>query len=194
VKIIDNIKRNSGLKALSKSLRQVKRTKFVYNLVTARRIGIVSFLRNSKDFDEVLSFQHFLNNQHLNVTIIGYFPGKEIPQQLLLRKDANIFCKNDVNWYGKPKIDFIDDFCKQEYDILIDLTMEEVFPLRWISTLSKSKFKVGNLGYPGNPYDLIIDCEKSKGTNYLIDQIKHYLLILNNRFAQVEAEKETNTI
>ncbi len=191
MKILNNIKRKSGLKALAKSLRQVKRTKFVHNLVTARKIGIVTFLKNSKDFDEVLNFQHFLINQHMDVSILGYYPEKEIPQQLLLRKDTNIFCKKDVNWFGKPKNDFIDDFCKHEYDILIDLSMEEVFPLRWVSTLSRSKFKVGNLSYSGNPYDLIIDIEKPRGILYLIDQVKHYLLLLNNRFAQIETEKTT---
>lgn len=194
MKLFENIKRNCGLKALGKSLTAIKRTKFVHNLVTARRVALVTFIKNSNDFDEVIGFLSYLNNRHLNVSVIGFFPGKEIPPKMILRKDTGIFTRNDVNWYGKPRVEFVDDFCKQDFDILIDLSMEEVFPIRWISSLSKAKFKVGNLNYSGNPYDLIIDVEKSKGVSFLIEQIKHYLLLLNNRFAQVESEEKVPNI
>ncbi|NOU18916.1 MAG: hypothetical protein HOO91_15280 [Bacteroidales bacterium] len=191
MKIIDNIKRNAGLKALSKSLRTLQRNKFVHNLVTARKIAIVGLVNNNKDFDEINSLQKFLTEKNMQVEILLYYPGKEIPQQLLLRKGINIFNRNEVNWYGKPLIPFVDQFCRVEYDILIDLSLVEQFPIRWISSLSRSKFKVGSHSYVGNPYDLIINVDNKKEIPYLSEQIIHYLNILNNRFAQ---DKEDDTV
>jgi hypothetical protein len=192
VKIIDNIKRNAGLKALSKSLRTLKRNKFVHNLVTARKIAIVGLVNNNKDFDEINSLQKILTEKNMQVEILLYYPGKEIPQQLLLRKGINIFNRNEVNWYGKPLIPFVEQFCRVEYDILIDLSLVEQFPIRWISSLSRSKFKVGSHSYVGNPYDLIINVDNKKEIPYLSEQIIHYLNILNNRFAQDKEDDSVN--
>jgi len=188
VKLIDNIKRNAGLSALGKNLRTVKRNKFVHNLVTARKIAIIGVVTNIKDFDDITNLQKFLSDKNIQVDVLAYFPGKEIPQQLLLRKGINIFNRKEVNWYGKPLLPFVDQFCKVEYDILIDLSMMELFPIRWIATLSRSRFKVGSLSYTGNPYELIITVDSKKEISYLTEQVIHYLNLLNNRFAQDQDE------
>lgn len=192
MKIIDNIKRKTGLSALSKSLRTVKRNKYVHNLVTARKVAIVGVVKNPKEMDEIIGLQKYLIGLKMAVDICVYFPGKEIPQQLLLRKGINIFNRNEVNWYGKPILPFINDFCKVEYDILIDLSLFEWYPIRWISTLSRARFKVGSLSYTGNPYELIITIDSSKDITYLSEQIIHYLNLLNNRFAQEKEELQIN--
>jgi hypothetical protein len=75
------------------------------------------------------------------------------------------------------------------FDILIDLSTEEVFPLKWVVSLSKAKFRVGNLSYPDNPNDLIINIKPNEDLSYLISQIKHYLNLINNRFAQQDSEE-----
>lgn len=192
MKLIDNIKRNAGLSALSKSLKSVKRNKIVHNLVTARSIAIIGVVQTIKDFDDINSLQKILTEKNLQVEVLVYFPGKEIPQQLLLRKGINIFNRNEVNWYGKPLLPFVERFCKEEYDILIDLSMFELFPIRWIAALSRSRFKVGSLSYAGNPYELIISVDNQKEISYLSEQIIHYLNLINNRFAQ-EQDNLTNS-
>jgi len=79
-----------------------------------------------------------------------------------------------------------------EFDILIDLSLIEVFPIRWISTLSRSMFKVGCLSYAENPFELIISVENKKEIPYLSEQIIHYLNLLNNIPAQ-EQDYYSNT-
>lgn len=189
MKLIDNIKRNAGLSALGKNLKTVKRTKFVHNLVTARRVAILGVVNSLKDFDDITSLQKFLIEKNMQVDVLVYFPGKEVPQQLLLRKGINLFNKNVVNWYGKPLVPFVDHFCREEYDILIDLSMVELFPIRWITSLSRAKFKVGSLSYSGNPYELIINVDNKKDITYLSEQMIHYLNLINNRFAQEQDEQ-----
>ncbi len=191
MKLIDNIKRNTGLSALNKALKTVKRNKFIHNLVTARSVAIIGVVNTIKDFDDIAALQKFLVDKNMLVDIIVYYPGKETPQQFLFRKNINLFNKNEVNWYGKPLHPSVELFCRKEYDILIDLTLEETFPMRWIATLSRSRFKVGSLSYTGNPYELIITVDSRKEIAYLSEQIIHYLNLINNRFAQ-EQDDFTN--
>lgn len=192
MKLFDTIKRNSGLSALKKSLRNFKRDKVVYNLVTARKIAIVGVVNTTTDFDDIHNFQRFLAEKNIQVESLLFFPGKEIPPQLLMRKGITIFDRNEISWVGKPLNHGIDRFCQQEFDILIDLSLYETFTVRWISTLSHAKFKVGCLGYSGNPYDLIMSIDNNKQIPYLCEQIVHYLNLLNNRFAQDKDDYSAN--
>ncbi|PKP36017.1 MAG: hypothetical protein CVT98_09585 [Bacteroidetes bacterium HGW-Bacteroidetes-15] len=178
------LKSKIGHSRLSKQLKSLQRNKMVYNLDSARRIGIVFIASSDLVFEQAIGFMNFLKEKNLDVKLIAYYPGKEIPQQFLLRKNINVFTKKDLNWYYKPLATFADEFIQSEFDILIDLSMQEAFPLKWISSLSRAKFKVGNLSYFGNPYDLVINIKPEEKLDYLISQIKHYLHLINNRFAQ----------
>ena len=160
----------------------------VYNLDSARRIGIVFIASSDLVFEQALGFMNFLKEKNLEVKLIAYYPGKEIPQKFLLRKNINVFTKKDLNWYFKPLSTFADEFIATDFDILIDLSMQETFPLKWITSLSRAKFKVGNLSYFGNPNDLIINIKPQENLDYLITQIKHYLYLINNRIAQEKIE------
>lgn len=191
--MFSNFKSRIGHSRLNKHLRGITRKKMVYNLVSARKIGLIVYLTSEKDFNIALDFVNFLTKQNLSVDVLAYFPGKEIPQNYLLRKNLNVFCKKDLNWYFKPIQPFVEEFAAKEFDILIDLSMEEIFPLKWPATLSRAKFKVGNLSYYGNPNDLIINVKPNENLEYLISQIKHYLNLINNRFAQ-EAISITETV
>lgn len=184
--IIDKIKRNTGSKALSKSLRSLKRNKKVHNLASAHKIGLVGIVNSNKDFDDIMDLQRLLIGKNMQVDVLVYYPGKETPQQLLMRKGINIFNRTEVNWYGKPLIPYAEQFCRYEYDVLIDLSLIELYPVRWISTLSRAMFKVGSLSYSGNPFELIIDVDGKKEITYLSEQIIHYLNLLNNIPAQKE--------
>jgi hypothetical protein len=179
---------------MSKGLRSLKRTKIVHNLASAHKIGIVGVVNNSKDFEDITNLQKMLINKNMQVEMLVYFPGKEIPQQFLIRKGINIFNRKEVNWYGKPVMPYAEQFCKIEHDILIDLSLAEVFPIRWLSTLSRANFKVGSLIYDGNPFELIIDVDSRREIPYLSEQIIHYLNLLNNRSAQVEDYYSNNEV
>jgi hypothetical protein len=182
--MFSTLKSKIGHSRLSNRLKLVKRDKMVYNLVTARRIGLLINVSSDTVFNQALDFVNFLKQQNLEVCVLAYYPGKETPQQYLLRKNLNIFNKKELNWYYKPIAPFVEEFVKMEFDILIDLSTHEVFPLKWIASLSIAKFKVGNLSYYGSPNDLIINVKADSNLDLLISQMKHYLHLINNRFAQ----------
>jgi len=178
------LKSKIGHSRLRKRLKGVKRNRLIYNLDTARTIGIIFTATSDDVFNKALDFANFLHRKNLDVSVVAYYHGKETPQSFLLRKNVGLFNKKETNWYHKPLAPFVEEFVKKEFDILIDLSMQEVFPIKWIATLSRAKFKVGNLSYYGTPNDLIINLNPNDGVDYLIAQITHYLQIINNRFAE----------
>jgi hypothetical protein len=173
-----------GHSKLRKQLKGFKRSKMVYNLVSARKVGVLLSITSEQTFNLATELVNFLSKRNLDVCLLAHFPGKEIPQQFLMRKNVNVFNAKEVNWYGKPLAPIVQEFIDIDFDILIDLSMQEIFPIRWIATLSKAKFKTGFLLYYGSPSDLIINVKQDEELGYAIEQLKHYLQLINNRFEQ----------
>ena len=184
--MLKKLKLKIGLSKLRKLQKGLKRTKRVYNLVTARKIGIISCAESSFDFEIARKLVKILNDKNLEVCLFVYYPDKDIPQNFLTRNDTNVISIKDLNWYGRPISPLANSFQTMEFDILIDLSMVEVFPIRWICTLSSARFKVGCLSYIGNPNDLLINIKPDSDVDYYIRQLLHYLTLINNRFAQEE--------
>ena len=180
-----------GLSQLRKKKKLVTRQKMVHNFESARKIGIIFYASTGAEFDHAMGLVNFLTEKNIDVALLVYCPEKEVPQNFFLRKHSKVFTKKDLNWYNKPLPLFVEKFISINFDILIDLSMQEVFPLRWVATLSLAKFKVGALHYYGNPNDLMISLKSNQDIGFLITQIKHYLNLINNRFAQEKEWKES---
>jgi hypothetical protein len=87
----------------------------------------------------------------------------------------DFFSNEELNWYGKPQGMVIDNFLKEDFDILIDLTLTKFYPLTYLAVASPSKFKVGRTRTDVDVFDLTIDHSKDQGLEALIEQITHYL-------------------
>lgn len=149
--LIANYTLKFGLYKLKKQLRNHKRNKQVHNFESARSVGILCVATTDEVLDKAMELTNFLTHKNIEVCLLIYCPLKDVPQKFLLRKGVNVFNIKDINWYGKPMVPFADEFFGKDFDILIDLSLQEVFPIRWISSLSKAKFKVGALNFLGSP-------------------------------------------
>ncbi|MEE4196101.1 MAG: hypothetical protein V2I54_00525 [Bacteroidales bacterium] len=174
-----NIKRSIGKLSLKKNLRKNRRQLRVHNFNTAQTVGILFNSPDEESFRIVKDFLSFLSNNNLKVIALGYVPEKKIPENLLLRKGINFFCKKDLTWYYKPKNESVNQFILQDFDLLIDLSLKEYFPLYYIGQLSNASFKIGRQPEKYQYQDLMIDIGKNHSIDYLIEQIKHYLTIIN---------------
>lgn len=182
--MFNKLKLKVGHRRLRKALKGIKRNRLVYNLDTARTIGVLFNATSEEVYHHVANFSNQLLGRNLQVEMLAFFAGKEVPNSYLANPKLKLFTKRELNWYRKPCVPHVDEFIDKEFDILIDLSMEELFPLKWIATLSKSKFKVGNLSYYGTPNDMIINLKPNNDIEYLLSQVIHYLQLINNRFAQ----------
>lgn len=176
---IKDIKSKIGQFNLKKRLKHLNRQVKTHNFKTANSAGILFSSPDEESFDAIKDFLSFLSEQDMKVIALGYVPSKKIPQQFLMRKGINFYCNSDLNWYYKPKNELIDQFINQQFDILFDLSIHDYFTVNYVGSLSKAAFKIGK--QTDNAYqDLIFDVNKNKSVDFLIEQIKHYLNILNN--------------
>ncbi len=177
--MFSNIRHGVGNWVLRKNLKNHQRTKRVYNLTAARKIGILFDGTNHEDFDRVMEFYKFLKEKYINTHVLGYVIANDLPDKYLFKKDFNFILKKNLNWYYKPVSEEADKFINSNFDIMIDFTLKENFPCKYILALSRAHFKVGRFTSAEEFYDLMIHIDKGKGIDYFIDQVKHYLEVIN---------------
>jgi hypothetical protein len=67
---------------------------------------------------------------------------------------------------------------KKDFDLLFDLSLKDLFPVRYMTEISPATCKVGRYMESGR-YDLMIDVRENESVDYLIEQIRHYLPMLH---------------
>jgi hypothetical protein len=174
----DNIKRSIANYVLNKKLGKLKREKKLVNLHHAVNIGILYNVTSQTTFQIVKTLVKDLTTRQRQVMALGFVNRKSIPNYCIAANSGYHFNLRDLNWYGAPKNDYIHEFINKEFDILIDLSLDDVFVFNYISGLSRSKFKVGrhNDNYL-DCFDLMIKMEPNASLEAFIEQVVHYLVI-----------------
>lgn len=178
MKILGNLRQRYGYYLLEKRVAHLKRDRVLHNFESAKKIGVLFKLDgNTIDYEIISNFLEFLYSKKIEVSPLGFFEGKKMPHLYLHSKEIAIFSKKDLNIYFIPDKSFIKQFKETEFDILIDLSLNYSFPIKYISTLSKAKYKVGRLKQDEHQMDLTINITENK-LEYLIDQIKHFITLI----------------
>ncbi|MBL7139072.1 MAG: hypothetical protein ISS17_09890 [Bacteroidales bacterium] len=164
------LKRESG---------KVNRNRSMINLSGAKTIGILYPLFAIPDYKQVEAFVSELQQQHKEVKALGYLQYKELISRFLPKLAYDFFSQQQVNWYYKPVNKKVHDFIRRDFDLLIDLTMEEHLPLKFIAGLSRARCKVGRFSEENAKfYDLMIKIDPPQRLQEFISQVRHYLTII----------------
>ena len=167
MKFIDKIKPKIGHFVLNRTLKKIIRIKEVNNFDSAKTLGIVFNATQQNSYECIKNFISFLSEYELQVLALGFVNDNKIPDNYLYYKGFTFFSKKNLNWHFKPNDKDVDKFIDKQFDILIDFSLENYYPVQYIVGLSKAKFKVGRLSEKNNYYDLMIDIEKFKKPNFL---------------------------
>jgi hypothetical protein len=160
-------------------LREQKKTaayRHFYNFDTAKSVGVVFVLDGDKLKPDVVQLIDYLKQRKISYSVLGYWDNMEEPSGFTVGENISVMTKKDLNWYGKPRGEVVDNFLKQKYDMIIDFSKEEVYPIQYIISAAKVSTAVGGVYYENCPYNVIIDVKE--GNDYL-DQIRHYLSNIN---------------
>ena len=159
-----------------------KRDRKVISLNDAVTIGILFDPTDKEDYELVRKYVNYLKEMKKKVKAIGFYHTKEVPASTYSKLEFDYICLKDLNWYYYPSGVIIENFINEDYDILIDLNVNDHFPLHYISSLSKAKFKVGkNSGKGTSIFDMTIETGKDKGVKFLLRNLDTYLLMLNRK-------------
>jgi len=149
------------------------------NLEDARRIGILYTLDDVPDYERISAFVSQLQSEHKEVKALGFVKNRNLLQRFLPKLSYDFFSKRDLTWFYKPVHQQVRDFIEKEFDLLIDLSLQDSFPLKYISGLSRAMCRVGkfsenNLDF----YDLMIELKPSMTSEDYMGQVHHYLTII----------------
>jgi len=165
----------------NKELLKLSQNHKMINLEEAKRIGILYTLDDVPAYNLVSGFVSQLQHDHKEVKALGYVRDKSLISRFLPKLSYDYFSKKDINWFFIPIHSKVKDFIGKEFDILIDLSLQDTFTLKYISGLSRAFCRVGKYSEENTDYyDLLFDVKATLSLNDYIKQITHYLTVINH--------------
>ena len=189
MELFKNIRLKRGNAILQKKMARMKRTRFKGNINNAKSMGLIWDAINPDDFVTLSLFYQKMAERNIDVKIMGYFPGKNLPDKLTAIRYLTCLKNEDINITYRPVSAEANTFIKTQFNILIDINFNNIFPLKYISYLSNAGFKVGifDNGNKNPVYDLMMECNKSTDINTYLTQIIYYLEMINTG-AKIQGE------
>lgn len=158
-----------------RKLKSLKRKVQVSSFDTAETALILFNADLEEDVKPVENFLRFLQSHNIEVMALGYYPRKNDKINLYENDDYLYFHRKDINIRGAASDHKIKRLMVKDFDLLFDFNRKNIFPLKYISGLSRAKFKVGKANaYQKEICDLTIQL-KEDNLKELITQIKYYL-------------------
>lgn len=186
---IHNIKNSFGSYFLKQEAKRLYRKKMFVNMQEVITIGIVFDATDQEDFNLVKKYITYLREMKKKVKAIGFFNQKEIPPMTYSKLEYDFFSAKELNWHNFPTSIYVKNFLEDEFDVLLDLNIYNHLPLKYISTLSKAKFKVGKKSDENNStFDLMIEIDETKSLKYFLRNIDTYLFMINAKSEKLTFE------
>jgi hypothetical protein len=173
------LRENIGGRILKNRLKSFQRETRVHNFETAQSVVILFDAQKPDAFSIIKEFRGFLKEKGVRCTVFGYMNQKEVPQEMLFWKDFHVITRSNLNWYMQPVGEIAELYKREDPDILIDFTVDQLLELQFLVKLSPARFKIGCYTEEKNDYDLMINLSSKDDMAYLYEQIKHYVSILN---------------
>ena len=181
MRLFDRIKEWLGMRRLLKETLP-DRKPVPRNLAHSVKIGIVYLAMDEKAHADVRNYVKKIKDEiglH-KIQCLGYSDEKVLPAFLSARLNFDAFCQKDLNWYRIPGGNTVNNFITEEFDILIDLTLEDYLPIQYIVAKSKARFKVGRFTSGNQRFlDMMIDIAGANSLPQLIAHVDRYLLMIN---------------
>ena len=181
MQFIEDIKKKVGKWVFKRELKINKRRKEVCNLESAKSIGILYDASSEEQINLVRPFVSFFFDLKKDVKALGFVNAKELSYCHVPKLQYDFFYKKDLNWYYKPQNYIIDNFIKKEHDILINLTDSSFIPIKYLVASSLAHFKIGIYEENYQIYDLMISLTDDRSQQKLMDEIKHYINLINKK-------------
>ena len=178
--MFEKFKLNIGNKVFKKELIGNSRKRMAVNLDNAKSIGILFDATTDLHMKKIKPIVDYFFELKKDVKAVGFVNSKKYLDCHIPRLQYDFFNRSDLNWHYKPQNDYIKNFIKKDYDILINLSDSSCVPLKYLVASSLARFKVGKYEEGFDIYDLMIKLDKKTDTteNLIVEVIK-YLNVIN---------------
>lgn len=180
MELMKSIRLKIGNALLQKKAAKEKRKVCYSNIELVKKIGVVWDASQVSDFSSLSKFHQKMQERNIDVKVLGYYPGKELPDQYTAIRYLTCIKRDEVNFFYHPVAQESETFIKKRFDILIDINFKNLLPLRYLSSLSNASLKVGLFDHEKNvsTFDLMLDMKTPDIETYL-DQTMLYLEMIH---------------
>ena len=177
MELFERIRLKIGYAILKRKIARTKRKIHYSNINKVKTIGIVWDASKTEDFACLSRFFQKMHDNKTDVKILGYFPGKNLPNQYTAIRYLTVIKKEELNWFYHPVTPETHTFVGNRFDVLIDLNFNKLLPLQYISSLSNAGLKVGLFDTKsGNaPFDLMMDLKNPVKVEDYLNHVIDYL-------------------
>jgi len=178
-----------GNSILARKLEKARRKVSYTDISRIKSIGVVWDASNTGEFAILSGFHQKMNERGISLTILGYYPEKELPNQYTALRFLTCMRKKEVSYFYLPLSSEADKFINTKFDILIDINFDKVLPLVYVSSLSTANFKVGLFDKDSGDsvFDLMMELRKPVKVDEYLTNVIHYLeMIKSGKNEQVE--------
>jgi hypothetical protein len=183
MELFKKVRLKIGKLILSKNIDRKKREIYYSNFKNIRKIGIVWDASRPSEFAYLSRFHQRMHDIKIEVNILGYFPGKNLPDQYTAIRYLRCIRKNEINIFYQPDSSETSSFINTPFDILIDINFNKLFPLTYVTTLSRARFKVGLFDNETaeSPFDLMMEIKNPVDIEDYLTQVIQYLEMIKNK-------------
>ncbi len=186
MELFRNLRIRASKSVLAGKMSKMIRKPYFINFFNIKTIGLIWDASQTDEFLFLSKFHQKMSEHNIQVRILGYFPGKKLPDQYTAIRYLTCLKKNEVDFLYRPVTPDSQEFIKIRFDVLIDINFRKVFPLVYASSLSQAGLKVG-LAEPSpesSPYDLMISLKNPVNIEKYLEQVLVYLEMINSETAK----------
>jgi hypothetical protein len=184
MKIFGSLGAAIGKRILRSKVKSLNRKRSFVNLSSAKQIGILWDITSPDDLKTINAFIHRLNERPVEVSVLGFFQGKNLPDNLTAIRHLSCVKKEEVSWTGRPMTNEAKEFNNRPFDVLIEIAFKDYLPLRFIAATSLARLKVAPASQSGRDQshtDMLIEVKTRNNIEEYLEQVIFYLKMINRQ-------------
>ena len=191
MEFFENTRLKIGNSIFSRSIARSGRKSVFGGISEVKKIGIVWDASRTAEFAALSKFHQKMLERNIDVNILGYFPGKELPDQYTAIRFLTCIRRKELSFFYIPISPEAEHFMKTKFDVLIDINFNRIFQLRYITGLSKASFKTGLFcsDNDSSTFDLMMEMKKPVAVEDYLTQIIFYLEKINSGSQSIVANQ-----
>lgn len=169
-----------SIRELNKVLKNNPRKRGNPNIYHAKSFGILYDASTEQEFKVVKEFFKDLRIYGIQANSLGFIDHHETTFHPLARPESDYFFKQHLNWYHKPSGIEVNNFIEKPFDLLVNVSLRDFYPLDYIAAASMAKCKIGRSeGMYAHVYDISIDTKGINDSKSFVYLIIHILSHIN---------------
>lgn len=148
----------------------------------ASKIGLLYDATDESNYEIIRNYVKHLRSFHKEILALGYVDRKKLPANQFSQYGLDFFTRKNLNFRLMPNHPIVTNFINEKFDVLINLSSNKIFPLRYIAAVSHAKFRVGRFDRKyTNCYDLMINSKPDTDIKEFISDAENFLRKINSK-------------